>query len=582
MALTYRQLNVFDLGHVYIKYLQYLAINGNGYIVQPINPEDLILRFAERLDFGPETMRVANDAVRIVQRMNRDWMTPGRRPAGVCGAALILASRMNNFRRSVREVVYVVKVQEQTIFNRLDEFKATESGGLTVEEFRTIDLERAADPPAFTQDNNCKKKRGRKRKQVDADFGDDGDGVEPTVISSRATSTCPSETNSQLNTPANTQNRAQIDSQNMPPPPLPVDPNLLAVSPQPSSEKNTSPSLGSTAPVVEGSAAQSSQSKATVEPPAKRRRGRPPGKRNQKIPPASQFSDDSSLNVNDPSLGSDLTAALTDPTNLAHATALTSALESASDPPSPPATQQDIPEKPRPHIPDSENISDSEFVDDPEVSNCLLTPSEIAIKTRIWTHENREYLRAQSAKILKQQFEEEHGTARVIVHRRRRRKRIGDMSAYLNENGQEGMPVAGSPQEAVAKMMAMRGFSKKINYGSIADTYGGSSSSTSRKGSDAILAGSPGSGVEMSGALQAASPGREDGAGDAESEVGENGGEKTDGVAGTANLEEQKALDSIAGELEEEGINESSDEGEADDDDDPYGNDDGGTVYDSD
>ncbi|KAM0800411.1 hypothetical protein BDR22DRAFT_778606, partial [Usnea florida] len=339
-------LNVFNLGHVYTKFLQFLAFNSNGYIVQPINPEDLILRFAQRLEFGNETMRVANDAVRIVQRMNRDWMTPGRRPAGVCGAALILAARMNNFRRTVREVVFVVKVQEQTIFNRLDEFKATESGALTIEEFRTIDLERAADPPAFTKDKDGKKKRGRKRKQIDANFGDDGDGIEPTVISSRATSTCPSEVNDQLNTPADTQSQAQLDSQSMPPPPLP----------------------------------------------------------------------------------------------------------------------QDLSAKPRLPIPDTETISDSEFADDPEVSNCLLTPSEIAIKTRIWTHENREYLRAQSAKILKQQLAEENGTARVIVPRRRRRKRIGDMTAYIGEDGEEGTPVASSPGEAVMKMMKKRGFSRKINY----------------------------------------------------------------------------------------------------------------------
>ena len=524
-------------------------------------------------------MRVANDAVRIVQRMNRDWMTPGRRPAGVCGAALILAARMNNFRRSVREMVFVVKVQEQTIFNRLDEFKATESSALTVEEFRTIDLERAADPPAFTHDKNDKKKRGRKRKQIDANFGDDGDGIEPTVISSRGTSTCPSEANGQSITPADTQKQAQLDSQSMPPPPIPVDPSLLAASPQPSSDKDPSPSPGHANTTIEGPTPGSSNVKATAEPPAKRKRGRPPGSRNVKASPASQTSDNSPLNANDPSLESDLTAALTDPMDLDHATALTSALESASDLSSPPAAQQDLPAQPRLPIPDTDIISDSEFADDPEVSNCLLSPSEVAIKTRIWTHENRDYLRAQSAKILKQQLAEENGTARVIIRRRRRRKRIGDMSAYIGEDGQEGMPVAGSPEEAVMKMMGRRGFSKKINYANIANTYGGSSSSTSRRGSDAILAGSPGSGVEMSGALQIASPRSKNGDADAEREVEGDDGERASKVGGTTYHEEQKALDSIAGELEEEGINESSDEA---DDDDPYGNDEGEVVYDSD
>jgi len=78
--------------------LDHIRLNGTGIVVAPINPEDLILRFCEKLDFGRETMKVAKDAVRIVQRMNRDWMTPGRRPAGICGAALILAARMKKFR----------------------------------------------------------------------------------------------------------------------------------------------------------------------------------------------------------------------------------------------------------------------------------------------------------------------------------------------------------------------------------------------------------------------------------------------------------------------------------------------------
>ena len=161
--LTSHKLNVFKLGRIYKDLIEELRINGNGFTIHPINPEDLVLRFAYRLEFGDDTMRVANEAVRIIQRMNRDWMTPGRRPAGICGAALILAARMNNYRRSIREMVYIVKVTEATISKRLDEFKVTESSGLTVEEFRTIDLERACDPPSFYNQKGGKKK-GRKRK----------------------------------------------------------------------------------------------------------------------------------------------------------------------------------------------------------------------------------------------------------------------------------------------------------------------------------------------------------------------------------------------------------------------------------
>ena len=84
-----------------------------------------------------------------MQRFDRDWMTKGRRPAGICGACLLLAARMNNFRRSVEEIVQVVKIADTTLRKRLKEFKETPSGALTLTDFRTVWLEEEMDPPAF-------------------------------------------------------------------------------------------------------------------------------------------------------------------------------------------------------------------------------------------------------------------------------------------------------------------------------------------------------------------------------------------------------------------------------------------------
>ena len=543
--------------------LKHIRLNGASYIVQPINPEDLILRFAQRLEFGKETMQVAKDAVRIVQRMNRDWMTPGRRPAGICGAALILAARMNNFRRTVREVVYVVKVQEQTIFHRLEEFKNTESSGLTVDEFRTIDLERFADPPAYAKEKDGKKKRGKKRKHIE--FDDDGDNDQPTVISSRAPSAMPSISQNQLPTPATTQQQAQLDSQSMPPPPLPIDPSLIEVSTQRLSQLDSSPTRAATEPASEEPATNtsttlppaksvSSSTKATSEPPTKRR-GRPKANKTA-VPP----------------LDAELTAALVDPMTMDSTSALQVALASTSGPPSPSATQQQ-PAKPRPPIPDTKEISDSEFADDPEVAKCLLSPEEVVVKTRIWTHENREFIRAQAAKLLKQQLAEANGTARVIIRRKRKRRRIGDMSAYIGEDGVEGTPVAKSTPEAMKKMMDLRKFSSKINYDKFEELYTPSSSSVSRGGSESLHGGSPGG---MLGPARRTSSGgtREI----VESGNGEGRNEQQNALGGTEQDEQLKELESIAGELDEE-IDETEDD---EDDGDPYGDPEGGMDYDSD
>ena len=101
------------LGATYLKLIWRLEIE-----IPIIEPEIYIRRFARELDFGNETEKVARDATRLVQRMDRDWLSSGRRPAGLCGAALFISSRMNNFRRSVREIVYFVKVSDVTIKNR--------------------------------------------------------------------------------------------------------------------------------------------------------------------------------------------------------------------------------------------------------------------------------------------------------------------------------------------------------------------------------------------------------------------------------------------------------------------------------
>lgn len=136
-----------------------------------VDPSHYISRFAALLEFGDETSQVALDATRLVQRFDRDWMALGRRPSGICGAALLLAARMNNFRRSVEEIVQVVKIADTTLKKRVEEFRRSSSANLSVADFRSVWLEETMDPPAFT--------RGREKElramQVEHTEGEDGD-----------------------------------------------------------------------------------------------------------------------------------------------------------------------------------------------------------------------------------------------------------------------------------------------------------------------------------------------------------------------------------------------------------------------
>ncbi|KAK3751451.1 hypothetical protein QZH41_000748 [Actinostola sp. cb2023] len=119
----------------------------------PVGPRDPCLyihRFAHKLEFGEKEHDVAMTALRLVARMKRDWIHHGRRPSGLCGAALLVAARFHNFSRSVKEVVKVVRISNTTIRKRLGEFKDTPSSQLTIDEFQKIDLEEEQDPPCFT------------------------------------------------------------------------------------------------------------------------------------------------------------------------------------------------------------------------------------------------------------------------------------------------------------------------------------------------------------------------------------------------------------------------------------------------
>ncbi|KAG7272609.1 hypothetical protein CRUP_033118 [Coryphaenoides rupestris] len=87
------------------------------------------------LEFGEKTHQVSMTALRLLQRMKRDWMHTGRRPSGLCGAALLVAARMHDFRRTVKEVIGVVKVCQATLRKRLTEFEDTPTSHLTIDEF---------------------------------------------------------------------------------------------------------------------------------------------------------------------------------------------------------------------------------------------------------------------------------------------------------------------------------------------------------------------------------------------------------------------------------------------------------------
>lgn len=158
------QVGVYSIGATFLKMVKRLNITN----LPLADPSLFIQHFAEKLDLGDKKIKVVRDAVKLAQRMSRDWMYEGRRPAGIAGACILLACRMNNLRRTHSEIVAVSHVAEETIQERLNEFKGTKAGKLSINEFRNDESEEpGAQPPSFTRNRINEKKLKRKLQSSD-------------------------------------------------------------------------------------------------------------------------------------------------------------------------------------------------------------------------------------------------------------------------------------------------------------------------------------------------------------------------------------------------------------------------------
>jgi len=138
------QTNVYVLGHTFLQFCRLLNLQ-----LPIIDPSLYIQRFAAKLEFEEKTNIVASTALKIVARMKRDWILTGRRPSGICGAGLLIAARMHGFKRTMKEIVQVVRICDVTLRKRLLEFGKTPTCNMTPDEFESMDLEEECDPPAF-------------------------------------------------------------------------------------------------------------------------------------------------------------------------------------------------------------------------------------------------------------------------------------------------------------------------------------------------------------------------------------------------------------------------------------------------
>ncbi|KAI0541307.1 hypothetical protein GGR58DRAFT_457695 [Xylaria digitata] len=475
-------INVYELGHVFKDLSSIYSFQNNN--VRSIIPEDLIMRFAEKLDFGEFTNKVAADATRLCQRMGRDWMVMGRRPSGICGACLLMAARMWNFRRTAREIVYVVKVTTHTIEQRLDEFTVTESSNLSIENFLNQEfLESRHDPPSFYKQSDEWKEKiekeretgGRKRKRALEDI--DNDELD------------------QENGESDSSRRATSARASMPPPPRPVPPPDLSKVRQvteflPRSFDNTEsreivtpfdpaqvpkPAPKRAKDIVEGLNAEDPTSNQAIdelveiyasdigsgeennesnEEEARSKKGR----RNKQGPEEAPLKFDEEWERDEAELENQINEVINDPHSSAHSKALATAAHIAHI-----KAEWARSELRQKDLKMDEIIGEDEFADDPEVQFCELDPEEVLIKEEIWLNANKDWVRKQQEKTYRQQMED-------LGPPKRRRNRVKKPRI-----GEGQLTPASTPGEAAIDVMKKRNtVSKRINYDAIASLFGSS------------------------------------------------------------------------------------------------------------
>ncbi|XP_057767334.1 uncharacterized protein LOC130987715 isoform X2 [Salvia miltiorrhiza] len=148
----------YVLGAVFLQLCKALNLGESDLLQNLVDPSLFIHRFADRL-FKTRDRNVSKTALQIVASMKRDWMQSGRKPSGLCGAALYISALAHGLNCSKSEIIKTVHICEATLTKRLIEFENTESGGLTIEEFEKKSEELAAMEEKFGVDESQMKSR---------------------------------------------------------------------------------------------------------------------------------------------------------------------------------------------------------------------------------------------------------------------------------------------------------------------------------------------------------------------------------------------------------------------------------------
>ncbi|KAK3017956.1 hypothetical protein RJ639_002989 [Escallonia herrerae] len=134
------RINVYVLGAVFLQLCKLLNLGEHPIVQKPVDPSLFIHRFAFIMgSFQWPVIASANPHIAVVRGYSvqpRGLVRhTGRKPSGLCGAALYISALSHGHKYSKSDVVRIVHICEATLTKRLIEFENTKSGSLTIEEF---------------------------------------------------------------------------------------------------------------------------------------------------------------------------------------------------------------------------------------------------------------------------------------------------------------------------------------------------------------------------------------------------------------------------------------------------------------
>ncbi|KAL5075568.1 hypothetical protein RYX36_014552 [Vicia faba] len=137
--------NVYVLGAVFLQLCKVLRLENHPIVQKLVDPSLFIYKFTNNL-LKQRNVAVSETALNIIASMKRDWMQTGRKPSGLCGAALYMSALAHGFTCSKSDILRIVHVCEATLTKRLVEFENTESSSLTIDELNAMAKEHEKTP----------------------------------------------------------------------------------------------------------------------------------------------------------------------------------------------------------------------------------------------------------------------------------------------------------------------------------------------------------------------------------------------------------------------------------------------------